>query len=396
MGRKLKVMYVIGSMEVGGAERHLLEVIRHLDRSRFEPVLCCISGSGALEPAFRQTGIKIGVFAFKGIRKRLSFLWELWRIFSFVLRERPDVVHAYLYWANILGGLFGFLARRPVIITSRRGMGGYKDTLPLLQNLENMINRVTDIVTVNSLGVKADVLKREQIDPAKIRLIYNGVHDRFAAGALPQSEVVRAEIGLRPGSKVIGCVANVRWYKGYAELIEAFAKVHSAFPDTQLVCVGQDSGIVAELIVKAEQLGCADDLFFVGSRSDVEVILPLFDIQVLPSHEEGFSNAVLEGMAAGNPMVVTDVGGNAEAVHHGVHGLVVPPKDAPALADALLSLLARPEAARHMGTQAQQRARTEFTVPAMIEKMQELYLEQMRRKRPRHPLVRESAAVKAT
>jgi glycosyltransferase involved in cell wall biosynthesis len=170
-------------------------------------------------------------------------------------------------------------------------------------------------------------------------------------------------------------VANLIPYKGHADLLDAFGSIREQLPQNwELWCVGRDDGIGQGLKERAERLGIASHVRFLGSRSDVPDLLLRADVGVLCSHEEGFSNAVLEAMAAGLPMVVTDVGGNAEAVVDGDTGYVVPPKDPPRLAEALLSV-ALDARRSDMGARGRKRAEELFSMDACLHQYELLYQE---------------------
>lgn len=379
MTAKIKVMYVIGTMEVGGAERHLVEVLKRLDRNKFEPFLCCLSRGGSLMAEVEKAGVPYAIAGFDGLT-RYSFI-SLYRLYRIIRREKPDILHCYLFWAYVIGGYLGRLAGVPYLIAARRSLGYFKEGKPHYQFLENTINRWTDIIMVNSRGVWEDVLKREKnVDPARLRLIYNGVDlTRFDFSFDPEAK--KRELGIEPGWKVVGTVANLYPYKGHRELILAAAGVVKKFPRTVFLLVGRDAGMRAELEKLATQLGITANVRFLGERADVPELLKIFDIQVLPSYEEGFSNAILEGMASGNPMVVTDVGGNAEAVVDGECGFVVPPRDPKALEEAIATLLTDEGLALRMGEAARRRVEKHFRVEDMVRKIEAMYLELMEEKK---------------
>lgn len=377
---RVKIVYFIGTLGVGGAEKHLLNVVRGLDRQRFSPQVCCLSEGGPLEGDFREAGCPVTIFGYKGLKPNkvsdiLGVAREFYRMVSFLKKNRPDIVHCYLYWANIIGGFAARAARCPVIITSRRSLGYFKDGKPHYQWLENLTNRFTNIVTVNSKGVMADVLKRERLDPQKIRLIYNGVDYLKHQKSEAAREKVRNELGLNPGVPLITTVANLIAYKGHMDLLEAASAVHRRVPRAKFLLVGRDGGMEAELRKLISELGLEDTVIFAGPRSDIPGILSSTDIMVLPSHEEGFPNVVLEGMAAGLPLVVTDVGGNPEAVESGESGLVVPARAPGELAAAIIQLLSRPDFAGQLGQAARKRVETCFSLDSMIMQMEQMYIE---------------------
>jgi glycosyltransferase involved in cell wall biosynthesis len=195
---------------------------------------------------------------------------------------------------------------------------------------------------------------------------------------------MRLSLGIGDDAFVICTVANLIPYKGHSDLFEAVARIGNDLPRSwRLLVVGRDDGIGADLQHAAARLDIRENVLFLGARSDVLDILSASDIGVLASHEEGFSNAVLEGMVAGLPMVVTDVGGNAEAVLDGETGIVVPPRDIEALARAILVLADDAGLRRKYGESGRHRALSEFDVDRFIKYHEMLYAALLRGKRPR-------------
>lgn len=382
----MKILYVIGSMEVGGAEQHLLRVASALRQQGFSPEVFVLSPGGPLTSAFEKNGIPVhGVclprwftslvrhpraIAWTGLAQAtLALWWLLWR-------RRAPIVHFFLPAAYIVGGVAALLGPRSLRVMSRRSLNHYQAKHRLFRRIELGLHPHMDRVCGNSQAVVNDLIS-EGIAPERIRLIYNGIElDRFHH-ARPR-EATRAALGIASSTCLFVMVANLIPYKGHFDLIEALARVADRLPpDWACLCVGRDDGIGASLRQKAQDLGIASHLHFLGSRSDVADLLCAADVGVLCSHEEGFSNAVLEGMAAALPMVVTAVGGNAEAVLHGETGLVVPARDPAALGDALLQVSQDP-ARQAIGARGHERVAQVFSMQACIRGYQDLYALQTR------------------
>ena len=181
-------------------------------------------------------------------------------------------------------------------------------------------------------------------------------------------------LGIPAGSIVLIMVANLIPYKGHADLVSALGEVALKMPQPwHLICVGRDQGHGPQLRDQVSKLGLEKNIHFLGERNDVPQLLKASDIGVLSSHEEGFSNAVIEGLAAGLPMIVTKVGGNAEAVTEGETGLVVPPRDSSALGRAILQLASNPLLRSRMADAARERAAHDFSIESCVEKYDRLY-----------------------
>jgi glycosyltransferase involved in cell wall biosynthesis len=230
-----------------------------------------------------------------------------------------------------------------------------------------------DRVCGNSHAV-IDQLAEERVPRERLRLIYNGIQTR---DVLPNdnSRTKRAELGIGDDALVLVVVANLIPYKGHADLIDALGLIKSELPQPWVLLVlGRDDGIGDSLKQHAQNVGVADDIHWLGSRRDVAAILNAADIGILCSHQEGFSNAVLEGMAAGLPMIVTDVGGNVEAVEDGLNGRVVPPREPRRLAEVLLEIARSPNK-RLMGEAGRHRVQGAFSLDACVDAYEALYRE---------------------
>jgi glycosyltransferase involved in cell wall biosynthesis len=228
-------------------------------------------------------------------------------------------------------------------------------------------------VAGNSQSVIDQLRDEEQVHPDKLLLTYNGISMEPFERPL-DVKTKRQELGLSDDTLVLVIVANLIPYKGHTDLLSALAKIKSAMAkDWVLLIVGRDDGLRRVLEEQASTLGIAENVRFLGERHDVMELLRIANLGLLCSHEEGFSNALLEGMAAGLPMIATDVGGNAEAVLDGTTGLLVPPKDPEAIGRAILRLAHDPALAREMGMAGHARVGERFSLEACIDGYEALY-----------------------
>ncbi len=389
-----KILFVIGTLDVGGTERQLVELLTRIDRRRFQPVVCCLSRGGALEGPLRAAGIPIHVTGFRGILPRgggrtlltlPSLAAELGRFLRVFRRERPDIVHGFLFWAYVLGAYAARLSRVPVVLASRRSLSHFKAGRRRLMLMERLANSFTDLVIANSEAVRRDAVRSEGLAPDKVIVIHNGVD---VTGEAPTSPGVRAGLGLREDVPVVLAVANLIPYKGHRYLIEAWEKVRASAPGA--VCLFAGEGPARpDLERRAAALQLDGSLRFLGTRHDVAELIGSADLLVHPSLEEGFCNAILEAMAAGKPVVATRVGGNPEAVADGVTGILVPPADSRALEEAVLSLLGDPQRRARLGEAGRRRAVECFSIESMVRRYEDLYDETLsvfgpRRRRRAH------------
>jgi L-malate glycosyltransferase len=369
--QRTRLLFVIGTLEVGGAETQLVELICRLNRERFDPALCCLGETGPLAPRVEASGARIYALRFKGFKQRsyvASFphvLRTLWRFWRTIRKERPEILHAMLFWAYILSAFVGRTARVPVIVASRRSLGLFKAEKPHFLFIERMANRLTDLVIANSAAVRMDAIEREHLDRKRVLVVYNGLDfQRFRA-----RNAIAPELSVEP--KVL-VVANLIAYKGHRHFLAAWPGVLRRFPQARAQFAGQGP-MLESLLHQANELGIAQAVDFLGRRSDVPELLEKCDLYVHPSLEEGYSNAILEAMAAGVPIVATAVGGTVEAITDGETGLLVPPADAAALERAMVRMLDDRAAAARMANRAAAVARSRYDMDHVVERYEAIY-----------------------
>lgn len=363
---------VTRSLDCGGAEQHLLQVLPRLDDTRFDVRLHPLHCGGGLTDAFVGRGVPVVGAAEAG--GRVSGLMGL----ASAIRSRRPLVHCFLPEAYLFGASLGLMLGASSVIMSRRSRNHYQSRHPAAAWVERRLHQRMDALLGNSRAVVQDLFD-EGAPPDRVRLIYNGIDaGRFAAGEVraARRQALRAELELPEDRVVLTCVANLFPYKGHADLLAALALLGTDFSGrATLLLVGRDAGARTALEAQLAKLGLTESVRFLGERSDVPDLLAASDIGVLASHEEGFSNAVIEGMAAGLPMVVSNVGGNAEAVIDGECGHVVPARDPATLAKALAVLIGDSARRQAMGDVARRRVALSFSLDACVAAYEALYEE---------------------
>lgn len=372
----LRIAYLLPNLESGGTERHVLALARRLDGSRHSLSLFTTAGGGTLYREFAAlmpvtvTGDPERGKRFRSSpRDHVRTVRDLARTFR---KERPDILHAYLPAANVVGPAAARLAGVRRVIVSKRTLADYKEGFPLLRRVEPLGNLLADVVLVNSDAVRRDIERTERFISGKFRKIYNGV-DAIAPWTREQVEDFRRREGIPPGAPVILTVSNFYPYKGIEDLVAAAIRVVASCPGAVFLLAGRDAGTMERCREMAARGGVADNVRFLGARTDVADCVRASDLFVHPSREEGFSNAILEAMAGGLAVVACDVGGNPEAVRDGETGLLVPPRRPEALAEALQRLLADPARRGAMGEAGQRRAAEHFSMERMVGEMEQLY-----------------------
>jgi glycosyltransferase involved in cell wall biosynthesis len=302
-----------------------------------------------------------------------------------VRRKRIQVVHTYGFYANVFALPAARLAQVPVIVASIRDIGDHLS--PGRRRLQRLACRLADCVLVNAEAVRQRLLA-EGFPAHKVAVIPNGINlEGFSAQQ--GRETLRRALGLPPFGPLVTVVARLNPMKGIEHFLEAAERIAERLPEVRFLVVGDcepapgRTSYRASLEALAARLGLAGRVLFLGFRSDVADLLAASTVSVLPSLSEGLSNVLLESMAVGVPVVATRVGGNPEAVEHGVTGLLVAPGDPSALAHAVTLLLEHPHLARCYGEAARLRVHDRFSDQRMVRATEDFYLAWLARKRRR-------------
>ena len=374
--KRLNILFVIGSLEIGGTEKQMFILTSRLRRIGFSCSVFALKADGPLRQIFEEIDVPVycGDLTKRDLRKApWKLVLSLYRLLLVIKRERPTIIHAFLPLVVFIGALAGRIVRVPMVITSRRGFGTHQDRYFVLKALDHFANILSHRVIVNSRAVWKDMIERDHIDESKLYLIYNGIDSTPFEDALQDREEGRKELGVEIDERVVIVVANLIKYKGHLDFLKAAKKVMDKIPKTRFLLVGEDRGIQKHLEWKCHELGISSQVKFMGQRNDIPQLLALSELSVLPSHEEGFSNTILESMAAGLPVVATNVGGNPEAVLDGKTGWLVPPENPTVMAEKIIDLLSNPERAKSWGEQGRKKVKKLFTVEKMVKNHLELY-----------------------
>jgi glycosyltransferase involved in cell wall biosynthesis len=375
------VLHVIPTLNVGGAEKQLALLVRGLDRERFRPLVACTTRGGALLEEIQGSGVPVRIF---GKKRRLDALLVL-RLAGWMRRERPALVHTWMFTANTWGRLAALVARAPALVASERCVDLWKG--PLHRALDRLLAVPTRRILANSEAVARFLSQRERIPAGRIRVIPNGLDPRDAERLQPRSPeavaALRRPLDIPPGAVVVGDVSRIDAKNdllAWAAVVERLASRH---PSLVAVLAG-DAILDAERVYarrlreEIRRLGLEGRVRLLGWRRDLENVLPVFDLFLHTSATEGCPNSILEAMAAGIPVVATAAGGTPEVVTDGETGYVAPVGDVAALAERASALLADPGMRLRMGQAGARRARERFSARAMVEATAAIYEEVMR------------------
>lgn len=348
----LRVGFVIGQMTRGGAEGQLAHVVRHLQRTRYEPLVYCLSGKTApIGDALAAEGVVIRSLTGSQLHRVRQLAAQL-------QADRIDVVHSWLYLANAALGGVRLLSKSVPLITSARNCKMH-GTVNWLANVWAF--RSSRAIVANSQKVAAYIARRYWAPRARIRVIPNAIDvDRFQPPAA-ESETIGPVV----------TVGRLVAQKNHALFLEAAAALSREVPAARFIIVG-DGPLRSVLEEQARALGIADRVCFAGERHDVETLVRTASLFWLTSQWEGMPNVVLEAMASGVPVITTNAGGAPELIRPGVDGFVVHGQDREQFVRHSRALLCDRAWRRRMAAAARARAE-EFSVPRMVDALSQLY-----------------------
>ena len=364
--RRLKVLQLVSSLTVGGAEQIVLTLAERVDAQRFETHVCSLSvvGKNALQTAFEQLQIPLLLLN----SHRFYELQTIQQVRQYARQQQIDLIHTHLTNADIIGRFVGRSLGIPVLSTMHNMPHNYARQRRDRYWLQRLTARVlaTQLVAV-SPKIRSLYVQQWHIPPQRISAVYNSVRmEPFLA--VPSG--IRAEREYT--GPIITNVARFNPQKAQHILLAAAPAVLEEFPQAHFLLVGKGH-LEQQLRQQVADLGIADQVIFTGVRHDIPAVLAQSDVFVLSSQWEGVPLSVIEAMAAARAVLVTDVGGNAELVEDGRSGLVVSPDNVAALADGLLTLLRDEEKRLALGETARQRVQHLFSTERFIKQYESLY-----------------------
>lgn len=388
----IRLTNVVPTLLCGGTETQFMTLARALDPDRFDLRFACLRQWGPFVDELSQRGIPLQEYrvttfrSVNAIRQQARFARDL-------RRHGTDIVHTYSFYGNVFAIPPARLAA-PVVVASVRDRGLY--LTPMQKRVQRYVCRLADRVLVNAEAVKT-WLVNDGFSPSRITVIPNGVDlSRFETRANPAA--VRRSLGVPEHAPLVAVVSRLHRLKGIEDFLDAASLVAASHPDARFLVVGEPSPVdnlayLEELSQRAQRLGIGDRVIFTGLRDDVPALLSAVDVSVMPSLNEALSNVLLESMAAGAPVVATDVGGTTEALEANRNGLLIPPSNVAAMTAAINRLLADPQWARDLGTRARQAIVDKFSLDRMVAATAAIYEELLARKQRRPEVPGEVRAV---
>ena len=389
-GKPKKVIHVITRLDHGGSAKNTMLTILGHDRGKFEPLVIagypgCWDAQGG-QAATEENCRQLEKAAIRWILlpsltrevhpiKDAQALWQLIRLFQ---HEQPALVHTHTSKAGVLGRMAAWCARVPVIVHTPHGHVFYGHFGPFRSWLFLQIERVLSAITHRLIAL-TEAERQDHLDRAvgkadQFAVVPSGIDRERFGRARVQGKQQPDWFGCPADARVVGSVGWLTDIKGHEYLIEAVAKLKQDFPSLHLVIVGSGDRYDA-LLQQVELSGLRDAVHLLGHRDDVEACLAGMDLFVLPSLNEGMGRALIEAMAAGLPVIASRVGGIPAVISHERTGLLVPPGDADALAEALRRLLDRPEWASQLGVAASRSVDSRYGSVSMVHAIESIFAE---------------------
>lgn len=364
--RPVRLLVITDEMEMGGTQRQITMLLNGIDRSRFEPELVYFRNRSALVDELLAAGIPVTHIEKRG---RIDPLFVR-RLSQFIRRGRFDVVHCFSFTGELWGSVAHMLAGQGRLVGSIRGV--YEWYSGLQWRLKTWVTRRSYCVVANShAGARYALTQMGSQFEDKIRVIYNGVPEKPQMTTEARA-AFRDELGISPATFVTLFVGRLVDHKNLPSLVRAAAVLEREAHDQAILLAGEGPERPA-LVADIEAMGCKS-IRFLGEREDVDRLLQIADVLVLPSFREGLSNAILEAMAAGTPVVASSVGGNVELLQDGKTGLLYPSDDHEALARSLHLLIEDPAHRDDLSAAARRHAQMNFTQSEMVRQTEEIYL----------------------
>jgi len=365
--KKINVLQLVEGLSYGGAEDKLVELINHMDSSRFNTIMCSLGLGDDIHDKVLKSGIQLVMMP----RKSRFDMGLLLRLKKLMQENEIDIVMTTLFYADVMGAIAGRMAGVKAVFSWETISAPEWLIKRRLWPYQFAMRYCTKVVSVSKATAKF-LIEERGVPAEKVMIIPYGVNLRhYVVG---DGNAVRQRLGLNGKDFIVGMVARLHPQKGHQYLFEAAKPIVAQYPHVKFLIVG-DGEIRKELEESVQRMNLSSNVKFLGHRTDVNDLLTAFDVFTLPSLFEGLPNVVLEAMSVGKPVIATSVDGTVEAVVHGETGLLVPPKDPEKLKDAFIQIIENREQARNMGKKGRQRIEDVFSLDKQVEAFQNLYEE---------------------
>jgi glycosyltransferase involved in cell wall biosynthesis len=373
-GQKVRVLFVMIQMAMGGSERLIFNLVRNLDRRRFEPSIAWFASERPLRE-FEDLQVPLHY-----VPKRRRIDWSTMRRLAAIIREqRIDVVNAHHFLPFFYAYYGAKVANRARLVYTEHSQADVLNIPRKWHAIARYMLRSSD----GAIGISDGVARRLEshlgLEPRSVHTIENGVDVALFGGAAHARPAVRQRLGLSPTEIVIGHVANFRRNKNHMFLLRAFREVIRTRPNMKLLFIGTGAegdpeNSEPEVARFIETSGLADSVRMLGYRADVQELLGALDVFCLVSYKEGLPLSLIEAMASGLPVIGTDIEGIRAVIEPGTSGLLVAPDDVAGLTSTLSRLADNTALRREMGDAGRHAAQTKYSLARCLEQTQDLFV----------------------
>ena len=358
----------------------LLGQLKFLKNQSYNVYAVCSSGS--LIKDVEKEGIKVKTIDFNRGFNLFAHLIAFFKLFFYFKKKKFDIVHTHNPVPGFLGQLAAKMTGVPIIINTIHGFYFQERDSWLKRNFLISIEKIAAkcsnlIFSQNEEDIKT-AIKEKICDSQKIKYLGNGIDvqkfnpKRFSEEFIDKK---KRELNLNSNFKIIGIIGRLVKEKGYLELFEAFKKVLNRFPDIILLVIGPEEPKKKDKIKQniVKNYGIEGNVLFLGQRTDIDELYPLFDIFVLPSHREGFPRTIIEAQAVAKPVITTNIRGCREAIENNKTGILISPKNSEELSKAIIYLFENPERAKEMGKSGRRKVEREFDEKNVFDRIEKEY-----------------------
>ena len=358
--KKIKILYLLNSSEIGGTEKSLLLLIDNLNKKKFDIYIICLRGEGTFTDEIKKRNIFAYIYDLK--KEPLS----IFIVYKKIKKINPDICQSFLFISNLIGRILGKIAGIKIIISSQRSVDKWRKWYHW--KIDRLTSKLSTIIISNSFSGKKYLVEKGKINEKKIVVIPNGVKYPTEKRTFSKSS-----FGFSENSIVIGNVGNLRKVKGQEIFIKICKVISENFPDVKFLIAGEGP-LKVYLKHLTEVFGVKDKFVFAGFVKEIERVYSAIDIFVLTSQWEGCPLSVLEAMSFGIPVVSFSVGDVPYIIQNGKDGFVVKDRNSEELVNKIKQLLEDKNLREIIGINAKEKIKKEFTIDKMVERYSELYI----------------------
>ena len=365
MKEQVKVLFIIWSLEKGGAERFLTTLLKNIDKTRIAPVVCCLNWKGVWAREVEDAGVEVIELNKRGKFDLIAFL----KLIKIIKNGKFDIVNTHLWAADVIGRMAAMFVGTKVIVSTAQNVDIWKKSWH--KNVDKLLSYRTNQVIAVSGAVKEYYHNQVGIPLKKISYIPNAIEtERFEDAK--SGEYIYKVSGFSANDFILACVGRLTEQKGQKYLLVSLSLLKPRYPNIKILFVGygEDEKKLKEL---ANKLGVQDSVRFMGYRNDIPQILSISSGLVLPSLYEGLPLCVLEAMAAGKPVIATDAGGTKEVIVNDKTGFLVPYENSEKLSAAIEKLFNLPDQGKKMGEKAREVVNVDYSIRSVADQTAELF-----------------------